>query len=120
EHLRQPIVARAELCRAAGPGVGVVQPVKRVVRLGEIARGGREKRCFSQLLEHPAPFLSALGGALSVARQELDAGIRVAQAYPELNSAPALRLLFAHVGKNRSCLVEAAEHAERLGSDAPE
>ena len=91
-----------------------------MARLGEIARGGREKRLFSQLVEHLAPFLSGLGGAPSVAGQELDADICVAQAHPELNSAAPLRLLRTHVVKNRSCLVEAAEHAERLGSDAPE
>ncbi len=90
EHLRERVVARAELRRAAGPGVGFVEPVERVERLRERRRRARQEALVAQFLEETAPFCSELGGGGGIVGQELDDGRLYSRKHRELDSPATL------------------------------
>ena len=98
EHLRDRVVARTELRRAACPDVGLLEPVERVERLRQISGRGRQEALLSELVEKPAPFFSQHDTGSRIARQELDDDRILAQHRPQEESTAAVGKLRADFG----------------------
>src|SRR6266542_3871936 len=112
---RARVVARAELRRAAGPGLCFLESVKRVEHVREPPGRGREIALFPQLVEQPAPFFPELGGGRGIAAPELDIDGLDAGRHREHDSPAALGLLRTGFGEDRARLVETTEHRQRPG-----
>jgi hypothetical protein len=113
QHLGQQVVARAELARPAGPGLGLVELAEPVVRLSEQGRCPGQIASLAELRVEPATLQAVAHRRGMVAGQELELDGVEAEDAREDDAATALRLRGPLLAEDRASLLEAAEHGRR-------
>ena len=116
DHLCERILARAEFRCPAGPRVRLLEPVECEECPRQAPGRARQEAPVLQVLEHPAPFRTELGGGGGIAGQELEFDGLDPGRDREPDPPAALGHLGTCPGEHRSCLVGATEHRQRQGA----